>query len=59
MLYWGVPVKLELDKKGFWARYRKSQITPEVESVLDNIINASNVGFVLDELIGNGALRVE
>jgi len=54
-----VPVKLELDKKVFWARYSKKAMTPEVESVLDKISSAEDVGLVLNELIEEGKLRVE
>lgn len=54
-----VPVKLELDKKGFWAKYRKSKMTPEVEKVLDKISNAEDVSVVLEGLIEKGELRID
>ena len=53
-----VPVRLELDNKGFWVDYRKSEANEKFDSVLDRLSRVKNIGRLLDSLIDKDILTV-
>jgi len=53
---YGVPVRLELDNKGFWVDYRKSEANVKFDRVLDRLSKVKNIGRYIDYLTKNNIL---